>query len=256
MNRIEKYKNNKVSIITPMYNSQLYIEEMIMSVLNQTYSDWELIIVDDCSTDSSKCIVQNYCELDDRIKLVVKEENTGPAQSRNIGIKVATGRYIAFLDSDDLWKKEKLESQVLMMQREKVAISCTAYEINYMTNSALKYFYVKERITYEDLLKVNYFSCDTVLIDRNLVNTIYFNNFTLHEDYITWLGLMKQNISAIGINKPLAVYRIHSQSRSSNKFKGIIYIWRVYREFEKLGFLQSLKYTLYYSTNGIKKYFL
>lgn len=248
--------NEMVSIITPMYNSELYIKDTVKSVLDQTYSNWEWIIVDDCSTDNSLDIIKSVLNNENRIKLINLNTNHGPAYARNIAIMAATGRYIAFLDSDDLWAKDKLRKQVEFMIHHNAAISCTSYGfIDSKGKSILKNFSVLNNITYKDLLKRNYLSCDTVMIDRNVFSTVQIESAPRHEDYIYWLKIIKEVGKVYGIDEILAYYRINGNSRSSNKLKGIVGIWKVYRRYERLNVIRALYFTFRYITNGVFKYY-
>ncbi|MGU8573755.1 glycosyltransferase family 2 protein [Clostridium perfringens] len=247
--------NDLVSIITPMYNSQKYIEEMLKSVINQSYSNWELIIVDDCSIDDSCKIVEKYSKFDKRIKLIKQKKNKGPAESRNIAIKISKGRYIAFLDSDDLWHKKKLEVQINYMLDKSIALTCTSYEmVSEDFSKSYGIFRVKNKIKYSDMLKKNYFSCDTVVVDKYKVNNIFMENFEKHEDYVTWLKYLKETEFAYGIDKVLAYYRISNNSRSSNKFSNIKPLFKIYYNIEELGIIKTIKYLLLYCINAILKY--
>lgn len=251
-------KKGLVSIITPMYNSEKHIASMIESVQKQTYQNWELIIVDDCSSDNSCLIVEEYSCKDDRIRLIKKKVNSGPSDTRNVAIDNSSGQYLAFLDSDDEWLPEKLKFQIKAMKNKKSPISCTGYYINNEKNGKISEFQVKDTISYGDLQKKNYFSCDTVVIDRYLVMfEMKFREFPMHEDYILWLYIMKelQGKHALGINKPLAIYNIGKNSRSSNKFKGIYFIMKAHK-INQNSVLISLKNTFFYITNGINKYYL
>lgn len=248
-------KDGLVSVITPMYNSEKFIKEMITSVIDQNYTNWELIIVDDCSSDSSCQIVDEYLKKDPRIKLIKHIENSGPAQARNTAIENSTGEFIAFLDSDDIWMKNKLNLQVNVMREKKVAISCTGYEI-YSSDLTVKYgdFSVPEDIEYSDLLKLNYFSCDTVMINKRMLTDIKMTTSPMHEDYVAWLNFMKQAEKAIGINEPLAIYRLSDNSRSSNKIRGIFERFLIFKNIEHLGLFKSCYYSCIYTIKGFLKY--
>lgn len=244
-----------VSIITPMYNSEKYISEMIESVINQSYSNWELIIVDDSSIDTSCSIVENYILKNNKIKLIKQKTNNGPAEARNIGIRNSKGKYIAFLDSDDLWHKEKLKIQIKFMTENNIALTCTSYEIvSYNLKSSYGKFIVPSKITYKDMLKKNYFSCDTVVINKDYMKNINMESFEKHEDYITWLKYLKEVNLAYGISDVLAYYRISDNTRSSSKKNNIIPLYKVYYKFEKLGILKSGFYLLNYIIISIFKY--
>lgn len=243
-----------VSVIMPMYNSQKYIEESVKSVMMQTYSNWELIIVDDCSIDLGCNIIENIQKKDERIKLIKLEKNLGPANARNVAINNAKGRFIAFLDSDDIWRNNKLEVQINYMISREIAVSFTSYEILFMDRKEIRSFSVPDKISYNDLFFKNYMSCDTVIIDKKYLKNFKFYNFDRHEDYLTWLKLLKESKVAYGINQNLATYRVSKGSRSSSKFKNVIPLFNIFFKEEKLNFIKSLYYTARFSINSIKKY--
>ena len=247
--------NNLVSIITPAYNAEKYIKDTIESVIAQTYTNWEMIIVDDASVDNTKNIIKSYQEKDERIKLISLNTNQGVANARNTAIVNAKGQYIAFLDADDFWDKEKLSKQIEFMQNNKIAFSYHAYKLFDLSNQKQKEIFVPKNLNYKELLKGNTTgSCLTVCLDRKIVNHIYFSK-EKHEDYICWLDILKQyDITAFGINKVLGTYRIGKKSISSNKLKSAVWNWNVYRNSQKLSILESLYYMYFYIINGFKKY--
>lgn len=248
--------NEIVSVIMPMYNSAEFLDESIESVLLQTYKDWELIIIDDCSEDDSKEIVNSYMRLDSRIKLISFSQNMGVAEARNIGIKTAKGRYIAFLDSDDFWLPTKLARQICFMKETKAEFSYTQYRqfINCVGESGIL-IDVDEKVTYKSLLKGNIIGCLTVIIDRYYIHTIEMPK-ERHEDYISWLNILKQGFCAYGIKEDLARYRKSPKSLSNNKFKSLIWTWQVYKKNQKLSLMESLYYLIYYVLKGIRKHLL
>lgn len=244
-----------VSIVVPMYNAELYIEETINSVLKQTYTNWELIIIDDCSIDRSCKIVQKYTELDKRIKLIKQNSNGGPAKARQRGIDYANGSYIAFLDSDDIWIEYKLEKQIGYMEQTGIEVTCTSYSI-YNSTLDKKYsdFIVPKEITYYTLLKQNFFSCNTVVINKDKICNIVMVEYDKHEDYLTWLNLMKIVEVAHGLEEVLAIYRLRKESRSTGKLESALKMWHIYRVREKLNIYKSLYYIINYMVRGIVKY--
>lgn len=252
-----KYIDSLVSIITPAYNVAAYIAETIESVLAQTYSNWEMLIANDCSKDNTAEIVQSYADKDKRIKLINLTQNSGAAAARNTAIQNAKGRYIAFLDSDDLWKKEKLQKQIEFMQQNGYAFTFHDF---IMFNDGTKkengkIIKVAEQIDYKKLLKGNNTGgCLAVCIDRNIVKKICMPN-QRHEDYICWLNILKEyKINGYGINEVLGYYRVGKVSVSSNKFKSAIWTWNVYRDSQKLSALKSMYYMLFYVMNGLRKH--
>ena len=242
-----------VSIIMPMYNSSFFVEQSIDSVIAQTYKNWELIIIDDYSTDNSREIVEKYIERDLRIKIICLEENLGVAEARNRGIEIANGQYLAFLDSDDIWHPEKLQKQIFFMKKNNIAFSYTQYRhFSQKDKYEGKNIDVKERVTYKELLKGNIIGCLTVVIDREKIKNIMMRS-ERHEDYILWLQILKSGYEAYGLKEDLARYRISSNSLSGNKFKSAIWTWRIYRNIEKLNLWESLYYFLHYLLRGVLK---
>ncbi len=232
-----------VSIITPSYKSAKFISQTIESVLTQTYQNWEMIIVDDVSSDNSNETIEKYIKKDSRIKLLKLEKNSGPAVARNKAIEEAKGRYIAFLDADDLWKPEKLEKQIIFMQKKDCALSYSAYEtmneegvkLNNVINPSLK-------VSYADLLKSNHIGCLTAIYDTKKVGKIYMPLIKKRQDYGLWLRILKKSDFAYGIGESLATYRIMSNSVSSNKILLLKYHYILFREFENIGTLKTIYY--------------
>lgn len=244
-------KNNLplISIITPCYNAAQYIEETIMSICQQTVSDWELIIIDDASHDTSVEIIKKIIAKDKRIKLIEREKNEGAGYARNEGLRIARGRYIAFLDSDDVWLSDKLEKQINFMQKYDYAFTHTAFRRIY-----LKDFKVVKEIdvqvpqssSYHQLLKKNTIGCLTVMIDTQKTGPIQMVNMRRRQDYALWLELTRRGFSAHGLNEVLAKYRVRNDSISSNKFTVAKQNWRVYRETEGLSLPVSIWYFMHY----------
>ena len=251
----QKYIDDTVSIITPAYNAEKYIAETIESVLAQTYQHWEMLIVNDCSKDNTAAIVQSYAAKDKRIKLINLKQNSGAAVARNTAIQNAKGRYIAFLDSDDLWKKEKLQKQIEFMQQSGYAFTYTAYEhFKDDKENVQNKVNIPSSLDYNQSLKGNRIGCLAVMMDRKQVQNIEFSK-QKHEDYILWLKILKQGILAYGIQESLALYRIgNSKSISGNKLQSAMWTWKVYRESQKLNILQSMYYMLFYVVNGLRKH--
>lgn len=232
-----------VSIITPLYNSEEFIEETINSVLNQTYKNWEMLIVDDCSIDNSLRIVKQFAADDSRIKLIQLETNSGAAIARNKAIEEAQGRYIAFLDSDDLWHSQKLEKQIEFMQENNYAFTFTKYQ--QMTedgNLIDRFIEVPDEITYEKALYTNPVGCLTVIYDVKKLGKLYMPLIRKRQDYGLWLKILKKIECGYGLNENLAYYRVRNNSVSSNKLNLIKYQWELYREVEKLSLVKSVFY--------------
>jgi teichuronic acid biosynthesis glycosyltransferase TuaG len=250
-----QYIDGLVSIITPAYNAAVYIAETIASVLAQTYTNWEMLIVNDCSKDNTAEIVQSYAVKDKRIKLINLKQNSGAAIARNAAIQNAKGRYIAFLDSDDLWKKEKLQKQIEFMQQNGYAFTYTNYGHFKGTKENIQnHVQIPTSLNYQQALKGNKIGCLTVMMDRKQIANIHFTT-QKHEDYILWLNILKQGITAYGIQESFALYRTgNSKSISGNKIQSALWTWKVYRESQKLSVVKSMYYMWFYVVNGLKKH--
>ncbi|ENP8456992.1 glycosyltransferase family 2 protein [Photobacterium damselae] len=243
-----------VSVITPSYNCANTIEETINSVISQSFNDWEMIIVDDNSSDNSCEIIRAFSEKDSRIKLVERSWNAGPAIARNIAIENAQGRYIAFLDSDDTWHQNKLEKQIAFMQVNEVELSYTAYNRMDSEGNFLGAYKPITKVTYKDMLKSNRIGCLTAIYDTDKLGKVYMPNISKRQDLGLWLKILKKVDYAWGMDDVLADYlAVQSNSVSSNKFTAAKYQWRLYREIEKLTFKDSLYYFINYAYLGVKK---
>ncbi|MGL5757206.1 MULTISPECIES: glycosyltransferase family 2 protein [Bacteria] len=242
-----------VSIITPSYNSKDFIGETIESVLNQTYKNWELLIIDDCSTDDSSEVIKKYTQNDSRIKYLKNKKNSGPATSRNVGIEKAEGKYIAFLDSDDFWDKEKLKYQIEFMEKNNLLITHTDYFFTDSIGKIVKKVITSEEIDYKRLLKGNQFKTMCMIMRSDLVKK---NRMPIikHEDYAFFLDLLKEAPKSLKVSKSLAMCRLRERSVSSNKLKSAVWTWKIYKNYEKLGFIKSFYYFCNYIYNSILKY--
>ncbi|SFM27369.1 teichuronic acid biosynthesis glycosyltransferase TuaG [Gracilibacillus orientalis] len=246
-----------VSVITPTYNSETYIRETIESVQMQTYRNWEMIIVDDGSTDQTISIIEEYQKEDDRIRLILLEKNQGAAVARNTAIENAQGKYIAFLDSDDRWLPEKLERQLAFMQEHDYAFTYTGYnrvQVNDEGKTLEKEVQMPENATYKQLLKSCVIGCLTVMLDREKITDIRMPNIRSRQDYALWLHLTRRGYTAYGLQEALAAYRVRSHSISSNKIRMAKQNWIVYREIEKLSLLKSVWYFVHYVFLKVKAY--
>ncbi len=249
--------NNKVSIITPSYNSFNFIGETINSVIAQTYENWEMIIVDDCSKDNSVELIREYVKKDSRIKLIQNEVNKGAAETRNEALKVAKGRFIAFLDSDDLWLPSKLEIQLEFMQENNYPISFTEYELIDEEGKALKkYVRTLKCIDYKGYMKNTIIGMSTSMIDTSIVNSFNFVNIRTRQDAYLWITLLKRGHKAYGIDCVLGKYRVRKDSISANKIKAAKRVWYLYYHLEKKGFIKAAYYFSHYVYNAIKKNYL
>jgi glycosyltransferase involved in cell wall biosynthesis len=245
---------NKVSIIMPAFNAENYIAKSIQSVLNQTYKDFELIIINDKSTDNTMSIVNDFERKDQRIKVIDLKENQGVAQARNHGIKASTGRFIAFLDSDDLWHSDKLSKQIHFMLENNYAFSYTAYEIiDHKGMPLQQYVKVPKSRSYKQLLRGNFIGCLTVVIDKTKVRPFEMLKIG-HEDYALWLSILKENnIRAYGLTEILAYYRKGQVSVSSNKNRAMKWQWNIIRNIEKKNIVYSTFLFFMYAFNAVTK---
>ena len=240
-NNISKLDSRSlVSIIIPVYNAEKFINDTINTVLNQTYENWELILVDDCSADKSVEVINKY--LNHKIHVYKLEKNSGAAIARNTGIKAAKGKYICFLDADDLWEKDKIEKQVKFMKENNCAFSFTGYEFTDSNgNPNGKKVYVPDKINYKQAIKNTIICTITVMFDMDKLNKddIYMPNVK-SEDSATWWKVLKKVDYAYGMKEILSYYRRGIQTKSSNKFKVIFQTWDLYRNVEHLNFAYSV----------------
>lgn len=232
---------DKVSIIMPAYNCEKYIAKSIASVIAQTYSNWELLVCDDCSTDGTKAIVESLSENDSRIRCMTTPENVGASEARNYGIKNATGRYLAFLDSDDIWYPEKLEKQIAFMQEKNCVLSSTAYE--HITENGEKTGRVvvpPKKAGYNYCLYVgNCIGNSTAIYDMSKHGKIYVPTIRKRNDFALWLKILKKGGKSYGMPEVLVSYCNRSDSLSKHKFGLIKYHWQLYREIEQMGLIKS-----------------
>lgn len=241
-----------VSIIMPAYNCASTISISIQSVLAQSYENWELLIVDDGSTDHLQDIINKYA--DTRIHYFRQPANLGVAQARNRGMQEAKGRFIAFLDSDDAWSPVKLEIQISYMLKNQFAFTYTWYQQFHDDLDHLgRVVQTKPWVDYRRLLCGNDIGCLTVVIDRSKIKDIIMPQ-ERHQDYITWLNILKQGGKAYSIPKVLAYYRESDHSLTGNKFKSLLWTWDVYRKSQRLSFIKSLYCLFFYIYYGIQKH--
>lgn len=244
-----------VSIVTPVHNSEQFLRQCMDSVLAQTYPDWEHILVDDCSTDGSAALILSYVERDARIRYYRLNENSGAGIARNTAIEASIGDYIAFLDSDDQWYPEKLTKQVDFMQFPNHHFTFTSYDtIDEQGNKLSKIMKAKKKVTYKSALYKNPIGCLTVMYSVDFLGKQYMPSIRKRQDYALWLSLLKKT-NAYGLQECLSSYRVRSNSISSNKWKLLIYEWKIYREVEKLSWPKSLFYTLSAVVLKMKSYF-
>lgn len=243
----------KVSVIMPAYNAAKYVEQAIASVMKQSETHWELIIVNDASTDQTELKVRGLADREPRIHLINFEKNQGSAAARNAGLRQAHGRYLAFLDADDLWHPDKLKRQLNFMEETGAAITFTAYDWVGEENEPLgKMEVLPDAVDYKMMLKRNWMGCLTVILDRQKLKDIAFPSLAKRQDYALWLKLMRVNhVPALCLNQPLASYRVHKESLSRKKVRLLRYNYQVFRNHEKMSRRASIQAVL----ENVKHYF-
>ena len=238
-----------IDIILPNYNSALYIEDTIKSVINQTYKNWKLIIVDDCSDKNTKLILKKFSK-HKKIKIIWLNKNKGAGYCRNFAIKKSSSPYLAFIDSDDIWKKNKLKNQINFMKKNNFAFTYTNYktfgEKKRIVNNPFK-------LDYEDFLKNTSIATSTMMIKRNIVNGVKFTNTKICEDYFFKCKLLKKIGRAYCLNKNLTKYRVRKNSMQSNNLK-ILLDWKINRKYNKFSFFRNIISLINISFNSLKKY--
>lgn len=233
-------KYGLVSIITPSYNSADFIAETIDTILAQTYTDWELLITDDCSTDNTYEIVSKYIQKDNRIKFFQLEKNSGAGVARNNSIKEAKGRFLAFCDSDDCWHSKKLEKQLKFMVDNGYEFTCTSYDsYNEVGDTKVGYIKCKKKISYWTLLRDNSIGCLTSMYDTSRIGKIYMPTIRKRQDWGLWLSIIKKTKYVYGLQETLAKYRIRENSISSNKIAMLKYNYKLYKEVEGFSSISS-----------------
>lgn len=229
-----------VSVITPAYNCAKYIGKTIESVQAQTYGNWEMVIVDDCSTDNTREVVESYSKEDFRVRYICLDENSGAAVARTESMKAARGEYMAFLDSDDMWKPEKLAKQLAFMREEGHPFSCTAYEqVDEQGNPLGKVIKTIRRTSYNRLLLDCPVGNSTVMYNVRQMGKFEVPNIRKRNDDALWLQMLKKEPYIWGMSDVLAEYRVREGSISHNKLDLVKYHWMLYRDIEHLGVFRS-----------------
>lgn len=243
-----------VSIIMPAYNAVKTINQSIQSVVNQEYQNWELIVINDGSSDQTYDLMKQWSCKDTRIIIINNIMNKGVSYSRNKGMSVSKGLWIAFLDSDDLWTKDKLTIQLKTMKDNNHLFSFTGVSfIDYFEQPYPGIMEVKEKLTYHGLLKHNSISCSSVIMHHDLIQYASFEGDQMSEDFASWLNILKVIRECTGVNKPLLIYRISKNSKSSNKLKSALMGYRAYRH-HGIKPLYSILYLISHLLNSLKKY--
>ena len=229
-----------VSIITPCFNSEKYISQAIQSVISQTYENWELLLVDDCSSDETFSIISKFASQDARINAFKLDKNSGAGVARNFAIEKATGNHIAFLDADDLWKPEKLAKQLDFMQTQKIPFTFSFYEtIDETGNSRNETITTPSKITYQQLYYCNWIGNLTGIYSVDFFGKIPISPIKKRQDWMLWLQIVKQIKAAIPIPESLAYYRVREDSISASKWKLIQYNFNIYRNFHQRNFFSA-----------------
>lgn len=252
---MQKNKKREVSIIMPAYNAEKYIEEAIRSVMTQTYKEWELIVINDCSADNTEQVVLKIAAEDERIRYLKNNVNLGVSESRNKGIKCSRNDWVAFLDSDDFWVADKLEKQLQLCKRYeegKLFFTGSGF-VNANGKKSSYVLRVPEKIKFRRLLKQNVISCSSVLAQKELLLKYPMTGDFLHEDFAVWLKILKESKYAYAVDEPLLIYRLSEQSKSSDKKKAAWMTWQVYRTIG-LNIAECLYYFIWYTYKNLKKY--
>lgn len=250
-----KRRRPLVSVIMPAHNSERYIEAAICSVFDQTVTDWELIVIDDASTDATADIVRRLAGADTRIHLLTNEENLGPARSRNRGLDACQGRFVALLDSDDLWHPEKLERQLALAEKTGAdVIYCSYGIIDGAGRKLCGDFLVPETTNFDQTLVQSVISCSTALLRRPVTEQYRFRPEFYHEDLALWLTMLAENCRALGIREVLAEYRVADGSRACSKLRSALGRWEIYRSMLHIPVIKSVRLLWRYSVLGFRKY--
>ena len=247
-------ENGKVSIIMAAYNAEKTIRQAVDSVLSQTYLDFELLVVNDCSKDQTQAIVEEYCQHDARVRLIVNPHNMGVSQARLNGLNAASGEWIAVLDSDDAWLPDKLEKQMKLQKKTGAVLLYTGSQFIDSDGKKIDWVLnVPEKVDYRTLLKQNILSNSSSLCRKELYRKHYAIGDRMHEDFALWLNILKNGEAAYGVNEPLLIYRISTDSKSGNKLKAAKMNWNTYRTVG-LNIFDSFYYMVWYTINGLLKY--
>ena len=243
-----------ISIVVPVHNTEKFIRDTISSVLNQTIDNYELILVNDASTDNTITILKEY-ENNKRIKIIDLKDNVGAAEARNIGIKCSIGNYLCFLDADDYWNPNKLEKQINFMKEKACAFSFTGYEFaDSNLNPLNKKVRVPKTLNYNQLLRNTTIFTSTVMFNLNKINDDMIKfPIVKSEDTALWLSILKNNYIAYGLNENLVYYRRSESTLSSNKIEAIKRIWNLYRNVENLSLIRSIYNFIFYAFNAVKR---
>jgi teichuronic acid biosynthesis glycosyltransferase TuaG len=231
-----------------------YVSDSIKSVIAQTYPHWELLIVDDASSDETVNIIKSYAQADSRIKFAIKKQNSGISDTRNQCIQMAQGQFLAFLDADDIWHPEKLEKQLSFMLAKNIGFTYSTYDwIDEDGKIMNKFINTIGNLDYKTYLRNTIIGCSTVMVNKAITGDVFVPKFRTSEDTATWLDILRKGLMAYAIDESLVSYRIRRKSASSNKIRASIDLWKVYRQHEKLPFFKAIYYFSCYAFNAVKK---
>lgn len=253
---MNEMKTPLISVVIPVYNAERFLPQAIESVLGQTYRNLEVILVDDCSQDTSREIMKRYADKDQRIRLLFNEINQGVAKTRNAGIQAAVGEYIALLDSDDVWEYDKLERQLALMQKEEADIIYCSLDFIDEDGRTIKHpFIVPQTTDYQKMLVKCVFTCSTIFVRSDLLKQHPFKANYYHEDFLLWMELLSLSVKAAGCPEILMHNRQVKGSRSNNKLHAAKERWKIYRHALHLNFFPALGTFCLYALYGVLKYF-
>lgn len=242
-----------LTVVMPSYNSERFIAESIESILRQTFQEWELIVVDDASTDATTDIVSAYQRQDPRVRLIPQSVNRGAAHARNVALDLARGAFVAFIDSDDVWFPKKASTQVQAMERLQADISYTGWERCREGQVHTSFVSVPRQITYRAMLRRCKINCSTAMVRRSTCGTVRMPPLRLRQDHGYWLALLRDGSrTAIGINAPLISCRMRSDSLSARKIVAARYSWKLLREVEHFDLLKSLWFFSGYAFEAVR----
>ena len=245
-----------VDIILPNYNKFNFVEEAIDSVVNQTFKNWHMYIIDDNSNDNSWSVIKTFSNLHN-VTHVRLNKNMGPSFCRNYGMRISKSKYISFIDSDDTWKSNKLEKQINFMEKNNLDFTYTDYIPFFQINKKKNYkqrTFLKDTFNFNTFIKNSSINTTTMIIRRSILGTTRFKKIKLMEDYLFKCKLLKKNNIAKKLNDDLALYRILNKSRSSQRLKNIFWLWKINKNYNKLSFFTNLMSIIYITINSIKKY--
>ena len=246
-------KQKKVSIILPNYNSYKYISSTINSILQQSYKNWELIVIDDCSNKITKKKLLKY-KKNKKIKIFWLKKNKGAGYCRNYAIKKSKAKFLAFIDSDDIWEKNKLESQICFMEKNKYNFTYTYYKTFNDEENKFNKILVLNKFNFESFTRNTSIATSTMIIKKKITNNIKFTNTAICEDYFYKCKALKKTKFAYCLNRYLTKYRIRNNSLQSNKIKNFYWIWKINKKYNKFNLITNLLSLFFISINSIKKY--